>query len=103
MAGNGSYLCVPNLTMTVLLSAGHQVSLHQDAAFFEFGGSNLSPIGTLNYCVDTNITPLNNGPLTVFPVSIASTCSHAFMRVQVFACIYTLCVRSVVPSALTTV
>ena len=45
---------------------GHAVNLHQDAAFFEFGGSGLSPIGTLNYCVDTNRS-LNNGPLTVFP------------------------------------
>ena len=45
---------------------GHAVNLHQDAAFFEFGGSGLSPIGTLNYCVDTNLS-LNNGPLTVFP------------------------------------
>ena len=46
---------------------GHAVNLHQDAAFFEFGGSGLSPIGTLNYCVDTNCS-LNNGPLTVFPL-----------------------------------
>jgi hypothetical protein len=47
---------------------GHIVSLHQDAAFFEFGGSGLSPIGTLNYCVDTT-NALGNGPLTVFPGS----------------------------------
>lgn len=45
---------------------GHAVNFHQDAAFFEFGGSGLSPIGTLNYCVDTDLG-LNNGPLTVFP------------------------------------
>eukprot|EP01052_Picozoa_sp_SAG31_P013893 SAG31_NODE_848_length_11534_cov_8.897463_3_plen_82_part_00 len=35
-------------------SGGHTVSLHQDAAFFEFGGSGLSPVGTLNYTVDTD-------------------------------------------------
>lgn len=45
---------------------GHLVSFHQDAAFFEFEG--LGPIGTLNYCVDTNLK-LNNGPLYVVPGS----------------------------------
>merc|ERR1719183_816404 len=45
---------------------GHIVSFHQDAAFFEFEG--LGPIGTLNYCVDTNLQR-NNGPLYVVPGS----------------------------------
>lgn len=45
---------------------GHLVSFHQDSAFFEFEG--LGPIGTLNYCVDTNLR-LNNGPLYVVPGS----------------------------------
>lgn len=34
----------------------------------EFGGSGLSPVGTLNYTVDTDNT-IDNGPLTVFPGS----------------------------------
>jgi phytanoyl-CoA hydroxylase len=61
---------------------GHAVNIHQDAAFFEFGGSGLSPVGTLNYCVDTN-SHLGNGPLTVFPgshrhgfIPHADSCSH---------------------------
>lgn len=45
---------------------GHLVSFHQDASFFEFEG--LGPIGTLNYCVDTNLQK-NNGPLYVVPGS----------------------------------
>jgi hypothetical protein len=45
---------------------GHIVSFHQDAAFFEFEG--LGPVGTLNYCVDTNLQR-NNGPLYVVPGS----------------------------------
>jgi len=45
---------------------GHIVSFHQDSAFFEFEG--LGPIGTLNYCVDTNLKK-NNGPLYVVPGS----------------------------------
>ena len=49
-------------------SGGHTVNCHQDAAFFEFGGSGLSPISTLNYQVDTNLT-LDNGPLYIWPGS----------------------------------
>ena len=45
---------------------GHLVNFHQDAAFFEFSG--LGPIGTLNYCVDTDLER-NNGPLYVLPKS----------------------------------
>jgi len=43
---------------------GHAKNAHQDAAYFEF--KNYGPVGTLNYCVDTN-RELNNGPLYVWP------------------------------------
>ena len=52
---------------------GHVVNFHQDAAFFEFAG--LGPVGTLNYCVDTNLT-LNNGPLYVLPKSHSHFIQH---------------------------
>lgn len=47
---------------------GHTVNCHQDAAFFEFGGSGLSPVGTLNYQIDTNME-LGNGAIHVWPGS----------------------------------
>ena len=43
-------------------TGGHTVNPHQDSAFFEYGGSGLSPVGTLNYLQDTNLE-INNGPL----------------------------------------
>jgi len=43
---------------------GHAKIPHQDAAYFEF--RDYGPIGTLNYCVDTN-EEKNNGPLRVWP------------------------------------
>ena len=49
-------------------AGGHTVNCHQDAAFFEFGGSGLSPIGTLNYQVDADLTK-DNGPLYIWPGS----------------------------------
>ena len=52
---------------------GHVVNFHQDAAFFEFSG--LGPVGTLNYCVDTNLT-LDNGPLYVLPKSHSHFIQH---------------------------
>ena len=60
--GNGQVVYkVPN--------GGHTVRCHQDAAFFEFGGSGLSPVGTLNYQVATNTNPLSNGAIHVWPGS----------------------------------
>ena len=52
---------------------GHLVNFHQDAAFFEFSG--LGPVGTLNYCVDTDLN-LNNGPLYVLPNSHSRFVEH---------------------------
>ncbi|XP_065842254.1 L-proline trans-4-hydroxylase-like [Oscarella lobularis] len=45
---------------------GHAKFMHQDSAYFEFAKG--GPVGTLNYCIDTNLT-LNNGPLYVAPGS----------------------------------
>eukprot|EP00118_Oscarella_pearsei_P025650 m.308533 g.308533 ORF g.308533 m.308533 type:complete len:328 (+) comp44169_c0_seq1:92-1075(+) len=45
---------------------GHAKYLHQDSAYFDFAKE--GPVGTLNYCIDTNLT-LNNGPLHVIPGS----------------------------------
>ncbi|XP_062508060.1 uncharacterized protein LOC134184400 isoform X2 [Corticium candelabrum] len=47
-------------------SGGHAKFMHQDSAYFEFAKD--GPVGTLNYCIDTNLS-LNNGPLFVVPGS----------------------------------
>ena len=54
-------------------SGGCMKNFHQDAAYFEFSG--IGPIGTLNYCIDTNLS-LNNGPLYVLPKSHLSFIEH---------------------------